>query len=143
MAVDPEARAAAHALVARYAVAANDPASSATALYRVYAVVSTNLRNAVGDDGTDALLSRAMARVDERHPAARDLRRTATANIDSAYLAAAVSTHGEAAIRAAIEEMLGTVIELLSRLIGGGMALRLIDHESGATSRPPTDEASA
>jgi len=141
MPTEPAARAAAHAFLARYAAPSEDPAYAAGALYRAYAVVSTNLRSAVGDDGTDALLARAMARVDELHPAARELRRTTTANIDSAQLAAAVMSHGEPAVRAAMEDILGTVIELLTRLVGESMALRLIDHDSGVTSRPLTDES--
>lgn len=136
-----DAHAAAHALLARYAAPSEDPVYAAGALYRAYATVSTNLRTAVGDDGTDALLSRALARVGEYHPVVRDLRRTATANIDSVQLAAAVMAHGEPAVRAAIKDILGTVIELLTRLVGQGLAMRLIDHDSGVPSRPPTDES--
>ena len=143
MPIEPATRAAAQAFLARYAAPSEDPAYAAGALYRAYAVVSMNLRSAVGDDGTDALLARAMARAEEQHPAARELRRTATANIDSGQLAAAVMTHGEPAIRAAIEEILGTVIELLTRLVGRGMAMRLIDHDPGATTRPRTDESAS
>jgi hypothetical protein len=140
MPTDPAARAAARAFLARYAAPSEDPVYAAGALYRAYTVVSTNLRSAVGDDGTDALLARAMARAVEQHPTVGELRRTATANIDAAQLAAAVAAHGEPAVRAAIEDLLGTVIELLTRLVGEGLAMRLIDHDSGVAARPFTDE---
>jgi len=140
MPAEPAARAAAHAFLARHAAPSEDPVYAAAGLYRAYAMVSTNLRTAVGDDGTDALLSRAMARVIEQHPTAHDLRRTATANIDSAQLATAVLAHGEPCVRAMIEDLLATVIELLTRLVGQGLAMRLIDHDSGVASRPFTDE---
>jgi hypothetical protein len=140
MPTDPAARAAACAFLARYAAPSEDPVYAAGALYRAYTIVSTNLRSAVGDDGTDALLGRAMARAVEQHPTVGELRRTATANIDAAQLAAAVATHGEPAVRAAIEDLLGTVIELLTRLVGEGLAMRLIDHDGGVVARPFTDE---
>lgn len=140
MPTDLAARAAARAFLARYAAPSEDPVYAAGALYRAYTVVSSNLRSAVGDDGTDALLARAMARAAEQHPTVGELRRTATANIDAGQLAAAVAVHGEPAVRAAIEELLGTVIELLTRLVGEGLAMRLIDRDTGVAARPFTDE---
>lgn len=140
MSADSAARVVARAFLTRHAAPSDDPAVAAAALYRAYAVLSTNLRSAVGDDGTDTLMWRALLRVDERHPAARELRRTATSTIDSVQLATAVMTHGAPAIRAVIEELLATLIELLTRLVGEGLALRLIDHGSGVNVRPLPDE---
>ena len=56
---------------------------------------------------------------------------------DSIYLdgvVASVEAHGVAAVTAAIEALLASVVDILGRLIGEDMAIRLIDQD-GPRSR--------
>jgi len=128
----PRAREVAHRLFAREAPPSSDP--SAVALYRVFADAVNNLRRTVGDDGCDAVLTRAVAHVTPAHPVAAGLRRTTTANINVEQIAASIAAHGEAATRAALEAVLAAVVDLLSRLVGEAVAVSLIDQSADAPS---------
>jgi hypothetical protein len=111
-----------------------DPKMIGEALQRTVAHVSEKLRDSMGEDGADALLVRALARTEANHPALKNIRR---ANEDGAHLdgvVASVEAHGVTAVTAAIEAFLAALVDILARLIGEDMAIRLIDRDG---SRSP------
>jgi hypothetical protein len=91
--------------------------------------VAENLRDALGDDGCNALLARALARTETQHPTLRSSRSPNGGGIHLDRLISNDATHDVAAIAAGIEALLAALIEILGRLIGEDMAIRLIDHE--------------
>lgn len=103
----------------------SDPAASA--LQRACAAVVQNVRQALGEHGCEALLSRAVATIETRHPLAADLRYPQ--GFTSERLSMAVQVHGAAATEAAVESLIGTLTEILARLIGEDMAIRMIDPD--------------
>jgi hypothetical protein len=115
-------------LLAREMSAAVDPATVAAALHQTCVRVSANLRDSVGDDGRDALLGRALARTESQHPPLKDIRKLNGAiHLDG--IVASVEAHGVAPVTAAIEAMLTALVDVLGRLIGDDMAMRLLDHD--------------
>jgi hypothetical protein len=105
------------------------PAIVAGALHRVCASMSANLRDAMGGAGRDALLARAVSRATATHPALKDMWRRNAADIRVEDVLATIDAHGAAATVAAVEALLVALIDILSRLIGEDMAIRLIDHD--------------
>ncbi len=102
-------------------------------LQRTCARVAENLRDAMGEDGCTALLARALARTEHDHPALKDIRRLNNGGIHLDGVVASIETHGAGPVTAAIEALLAALIDVLGRLIGEDMALRIIDQE---TPRP-------
>jgi hypothetical protein len=116
-------------LLTRETAAVGDPAAVAAVLQRACLRVSANLRDAVGDDGRDALLARALARTESDHPALKDVRGLNHGAIQLDNVVASVEAHGVAAVTAAIEALLAALLDVLGRLIGEDMAMRLLDHD--------------
>jgi hypothetical protein len=116
-------------LLARETSAAVEPAMVAAALQRACARVSANLRDAVGDDGRHALLARALARTEPDHPALKDIRKLNDGAIQLDNVVASVEAHGVAPVTAAIEALLAALLDVLGRLIGEDMTMRLLDHD--------------
>jgi hypothetical protein len=112
----------------------SDPATIGTALQRTCLRVVANLRDALGEDGCNALLARALARSEPDHPALTTVRRLDGDSIQLDGVVAAAEAHGIAAVKAAIEALLATLVDVLGRLIGEEMAIRLIDQD-GPRSR--------
>lgn len=125
----PAAQEMARRLLARERSAAGDPAMTAAALQRACVRVSANLRDAVGDDGRDALLARALARAESGHPVLKDIRRLNNGAVHLDGVVASVEAHGVAPVTAAIEALLAALLEVLGRLIGEDMAMKLLDHD--------------
>lgn len=122
--------AAARRLIARMksypsSVESTDP--SVSALQRACTTAVHNIRQSLGDHGCEALLSRAIATIETRHPLAMELRHGQT--ITRERVSAVVQTHGATAAEAAVESLIGTLIEILARLIGEDMAIRMIDPD--------------
>jgi hypothetical protein len=115
----------------REAIPARDgaPAVAAAALQRVCARTLDNLRDAMGVDGCDALLARAVSQATATHPALKDMYRRNAADIRVEDVLATIDAHGLTAITAAVEALLVALIDVLTRLIGEDMAIRLIDHD--------------
>lgn len=111
------------------------PAAIATALQLVSARVCSNLRDAMGVAGCDALMARARTRVERDHPALGDLCGQNGADLQLDAMVARIEAHGVAAVTAAIEALLAALIDILSRLIGEDMAIRLIDPEVSRSRR--------
>ena len=105
------------------------PETVAAALQRTCLRVSENLRDAMGEGGCSALLARALARAEADHPLLNDVRGLEEGRIQLGGLAARVDAHGVAAVTAAIEGLLAALVEILGRLIGEDMAVRLMDHD--------------
>lgn len=124
-------------LLARNATVGRDDRSAASAagLQQTLASVSERLRDALGDDGRTALLARALSRTEKDHPSLLRIRRVENEVIQLDGVAASVETDGMAVVTAAIEALLAAVIDVLSRLIGEDMALRIIgDEDMGAAA---------
>ena len=100
------------------------------ALQRACLRVSDNLRESLGDDGCNALLVQALARTEASHPPLKDIRRWNDVSLHLDGVPTSVEAHGVAAVTAAIEALIATLAETLSRLIGEDMAIRLIDHDA-------------
>jgi hypothetical protein len=105
------------------------PEIDAATLQRTVLRVSENLRDAMGEDGSSALLARALARAEGAHPALKNMRRINEGSIYLDGVIASVEAHDVAAITAAVEALLAALIDILGRLIGEDMAIRLIDSD--------------
>jgi hypothetical protein len=100
------------------------------ALQRTCLRVSENLRDSMGEDGCNALLARALARTEADHPALKNIRRINEGSIHLDGVVTSVEVHGVAAVTAAIEALLAALVEILGRLIGEDMVIRLIDPDA-------------
>jgi len=97
------------------------------ALQRMCARMCCNLRDTMGDDGCTALLARALARTEAAHPALMSIRRISRGTISLDRVVDGVEAHGVAAVTAGIEALLIALIEILGRLIGEDMAIRILE----------------
>ena len=111
------------------------------ALQRTCLRVSDNLRDSMGNDGCNALLVRALARTEANHPALKNICRLNGGDIPLDGVLASVEAHGVAAVTSAVEALLAALVEILGRLIGEDMAIRLIDHD--AARSPSSNGAKA
>ena len=114
----------------RPATSDTDDAHHGAALFRAYAATCDNVRATMGDDGCDALFARAYARENAAHPALKQLRIGKNYDTSLENVGAAIATHGVIAATAAVEALIATVIDILARLIGEDMAIRIIDHDA-------------
>lgn len=99
------------------------------ALQRSCTRVTDALRNSMGDAGCAALLARALARTEGAHPVLKDLHGRADEGIRLDSIAASANAHGVESVTAAIEALIGAVVDILTRLIGDDMVLRLLEHD--------------
>lgn len=81
----------------------------------------------MGVDGCNALLVRALARMEADHPAVKKVCRINGDNIQLDGVAASIEAYGVAAVTAAVEALVATLLDALGRLIGEDMAIRIID----------------
>jgi hypothetical protein len=96
--------------------------------------VSGNLREALGEDGTTALLARALTRTETHHPSLKSIWRLHDTSVHLDGVAAAAEQHGVAEVALAIEALFAALIDVLSRLVGEDMAIRIVDHDVPTTS---------
>jgi hypothetical protein len=106
--------------------AARAAAAASDHLYR-------ELSRWVGPDGCHALFTR--ARVDARveYPALEQIQLRARSEPYIDGVAETIMAHGDAATAEALESMLVRLVELLGRLIGDDMALKLIERSLPAS----------
>ena len=104
-------------------------------LQRTCLRITTNLREALGDDGCDALLARSLARTEAVHPALKDVRRIHNGNILLDNVAESIDLHEIGVVTNAIAALLTALIDTLSRLVGEDMAIALIDQSPPRTPR--------
>ena len=109
---------------------------TAAAIERTLARVSENLRRSVGDDGYTALLARAVAQTQTEHPALKDVRGDGSLVFPIDGRTADVGTHDVKVVYAAFESLLGSIVDMLSGLVGADMVLNLLDPDgTSPTSR--------
>ena len=89
----------------------------------------------MGTDGCAALLARALARTEAEHPALLTLRRQDGREIHLDGVAEAMQQHGRAAVEAGVQALMRALVEVLGRLIGADMAVRIIDLGAAADER--------
>lgn len=99
---------------------------TASELQRACHRVTENLRDTMGADGCTALFARALARTETAHPALKSIRRITKADIGLDDVARSVDAHGIAAVTGALEAFFAALIDVLGRLIGEDMALRIV-----------------
>jgi hypothetical protein len=116
-------------LIARESSTAPD-ASAAVIAANVLAAVSADLCRFVGSDGCYALLTRARSQAQSAHPALKNI--TIIAGLDLALqgVPESIQEHGAAKIAAGLESTLVAVVELLGRLIGDELAMKLLENSS-------------
>jgi hypothetical protein len=125
----PAAHETARRLLARETSAAGDPAMVAEAMQRALVRVRANLCDSVGDDGCNALLARALARTESDYPALRGIRTPNNGAIHLDGVPTIVEAHGVVPVTAAVEALLASLVDVLGRLIGEDMAMKLLDHD--------------
>jgi hypothetical protein len=96
----------------------------------------------VGPDGCHALFTRALAQARTEHPALEQihLQPRSVPYVDG--VAEAIMAHGDFTTADALESMLARLVELLGRLIGDDMAMKLIERSLASSERgdaPPDD----
>jgi hypothetical protein len=117
-------------LLGRSAVSADGASvTSGDALQRTCTRVFDNLRDAMGEHGCSALLARALAQTEASHPALKDLRRRHSNGVPLDCVRESIDAHGVPVVTAAIESLLVALIDILGRLIGEDMAIRVIDYD--------------
>jgi hypothetical protein len=99
----------------------------------------------VGPDGCHALFTRALGQAQAEYPALGQIQLRARSEPYIDGVAATIMAHGDAATAEALESMLVRLVELLGRLIGDDMAMKLIERglfasERGDTPRGKTRE---
>lgn len=104
----------------------NRAAATAAELQQLCTRVTENLRDTMGDDGCTALLARALARTESVHPSLTSIRRITNGDIVLDNVAAGVESHGVLAVTSALEALFTALADILARLIGEDMALRVM-----------------
>jgi hypothetical protein len=108
--------------------AARTTAAACDHLYR-------ELARWVGTDGCHALFTRALAQARTEHPALGQIQLRSRSDPYIDGLAETITAHGDAATAEALEPMLVRLVELLGRLIGDDMAMKLIERSLAASER--------
>ena len=88
--------------------------------------ITANLREALGPDGCSALLSRALAECEPRHPVLKQLRGPDEREVQLGNVSAAIAAHGVVPVAVAVDALTASLTGILARIIGEDMALRLI-----------------
>jgi hypothetical protein len=112
-----------------------EPKVIGAALQRTCARVSENVRDAMGDDGWNALLARAITQTESAHPVLSNIRRFNDGRVHLDRVVECVEANGAAAVTEAIEALFATLVDILGRLIGEDMAIRLIDPDASRSRR--------
>jgi hypothetical protein len=96
----------------------------------------------VGPDGCHALFSRALAQTRAKHPALEQIQLHARKDPYVEGVAEAIIAHGEPATADSLEAMIANVVQVLGRLIGDDMAMKLIERSLTADggSAPSSDK---
>jgi hypothetical protein len=124
-----DARALARALLARDAPDGLPPEARGPAMQRAATRVLDDLSRAVGTDGLEALLVRALLRVEAGHPAVARMRHAPGADL-RLDVGAAVAAHGPDAASVALEAVLAALVDILSALIGADMTRNLLHDDA-------------
>jgi hypothetical protein len=96
----------------------------------------------VGSDGCHALFTRALAETRTEYPPLTQIQLRARSEPYIDGVAETIMAHGDPATAEALESMLVRLVELLGRLIGDDMAVKLIERSLASSERgdaPPDD----
>lgn len=116
--------------------AASDTAARAAAAACDY--LYRELSRWVGPDGCHALFTRALAQARTEYQAIGAIQLHARSEPYIDGVAETIMAHGDAATAEALESMLVRLVELLGRLIGEDMAMKLIERSLTASGRSAT-----
>lgn len=97
--------------------------------------LTTSLGEALGPDGCSALLARALTQCEPTHPVLQRIRGADGREIQLDGVPAAIEQYGYAAAEAGVDALLTSLVEILGKLIGEDMALRLLDLDAGESGR--------
>jgi hypothetical protein len=113
--------------------AARSAAAASDHLYR-------ELSRWVGPDGCDALFTRALAQASTEHPALGRIQLHPRSDPYVDGVAETIMAYGDATTAEALESLLVRLDELLGRLIGEDMAMKLIERSLTTSGRGATSE---
>lgn len=105
-------------------------ADAASAAERAFARVSVSMVRWIGPDGSQALFMRALGLAQAQRPALKSIPPPARSVLVLEPLADTVDPQDTNAVMDAAAMILTTLIELLGRLIGNDLAIRLVGHDS-------------
>ena len=131
--VSAVAKEAARQLWAHEGLDAAVPEEMAAAAEQGCARLRAGLTRWIGSDGYRALLDRALQQARAGHPALVGLQCQAG---DVQGVAAVVGVHSAAEVREGIVELVALLIDLLSRVIGEEMGVRLVEQAWSGSTRP-------
>jgi hypothetical protein len=118
--------------------AASEGSDAAAVTDEVFRHFANGLTRWFGPSGYHALFSRALAEAKSHHPALDNVRIRSATEPSLEGLAECVEQHGTNAVTEGIIAMLMALVDLLGRLIGEDMALKLVD-QSVPLRGPATD----
>ena len=116
-------------LIASESAAFSHP-NPAAAAARVLDRVSANLSRFIGNDGCLALMMRARSRAEAAHPSLKTISIVANSNLAVHGMAEGIQAFGAAEIAAGLESTLASLLDLLGRLIGDELAVKLVEQNS-------------
>ena len=122
----------AHRLWARFARESHTPGEAAAAAEDVHAQLRAGLGRWVGAEGYRALLTRALTLAEEGHPVVGGL---SFLGGDESAIDPAGREHGPADVAAGMEALIAALIEVLGRIVGQEMAVRLVEQVGLPSSR--------
>ena len=96
--------------------------------------MSANLSRWFGIDGTNALFARALVRAQADYPALANVRYSHQSAVCLERLAESARLHGADAAADGVAAILTALIELLGRLIGEDIAMRLLEPSGPASA---------
>jgi hypothetical protein len=117
---------------------ARAPEEMAAAAEQGCARLRAGLTRWIGSDGYRALVDRGLEQARAEHPALAGLQCQAG---DVQGVAAMVGVHGAAQVREGILALVALLIDLLSRVIGEEIAVRLVEQAWAGSARPTASAA--
>lgn len=97
--------------------------------------ITASLREALGADGSSALLGRALAECELQHPVLKHLRGGDGREIGLDGVSTAVERYGLDKTEAGVDAMLASLAGILGKLIGEDMTMRLLDLDTGESGQ--------
>ena len=135
----PSARELARRLVARAAAQSDEPHSAALAAHAACERTYRKLTRSLGQSGSHALLTRALAHARSEHPLLGDIRIGAQSEPGLGGVPGIVQAHGAPAVAAALEAVLETLLGLLGRLIGDDVMAQLVEQSTPIATQDDED----
>jgi hypothetical protein len=126
----PSAQELTRRLVARAAVTSDGRDGSSLAVLAACERTYRELTRRLGQTGSSALFTRALAQAQAEHPALKEIRVGSSSKASLDGVSEAVQAHGVPQVTAGLEAVLETLLGLLSRLIGDDMVVRLVESSA-------------